>query len=200
MPRICAIVALLSVVVLGYASEALSQSIEIAGFGGYGFGGALASTDGGRNVSIEGGLVYGGTLTGAISPSWRIEALVSRQESHLAGDLPGTQLDAVLSRYMAGIQEEKGQGRTRAFGTFLVGATRFDPSGYEAQTWFTLGLGLGVKTRLASHLGLRFEARGYYTPVDSGGGVACSGGRCIFAFSGSGLFQGDVSGGVLVAF
>ena len=46
----------------------------------------------------------------------------------------------------------------------------------------------------------RFEARGFYTPVTSGGGAICSNGRCTFAYSGSGMFQGDVSGGVVFVF
>jgi hypothetical protein len=46
----------------------------------------------------------------------------------------------------------------------------------------------------------RFEARGFYTPVTSGGGAICSNGRCTFAYSGSGVFQGDVSGAVVFAF
>jgi hypothetical protein len=101
---------------------------------------------------------------------------------------------------MAGIQEEKSRGNLRAFGTFLVGVTRFVASGFDSETWFTVGLGVGVKTRLTRHVGLRFEARGFYTPVTSNGAVVCSSGACLFAFSGSGMFQGDLSGGVLFAF
>ncbi len=49
-------------------------------------------------------------------------------------------------------------------------------------------------------MGLRFEARGLYTLVRASGGVFCANGSCLFAFSGSGLWQGDVSGGLILAF
>jgi hypothetical protein len=193
--------ALLScLLVVGLAPAARAQSLELAGFGGYGYGGGLTSTEGGRDVPIEGGVVYGGTLTLAINSSWRIEALYARQDSRLEGEYGTGHISAVLERFMGGIQEERGRGRTRGFGTFLIGATRFAPAGFDSQTWFTLGFGLGVKAYATKNLGLRFEARGYYTPVDSSGGAVCASGRCIFSFSGSGLFQGDVSGGVILAF
>lgn len=53
---------------------------------------------------------------------------------------------------------------------------------------------------MAQHLGLRFEAHGYYLPVNASGATICSGGQCIFGFSGSGMFQGDVSAGILIPF
>jgi hypothetical protein len=140
------------------------------------------------------------TSAALYSRTWRVEALVSRQESRVEGGAPGSHINVALERYMAGIQEEKARGGLRALGTLLVGATRFAPSGFESDIWFTIGVGLGVKTRLSDHVGLRFEARGYYTPLNSSGATVCGGGNCIFAFSGSGVFQGDVSGGMLFVF
>ena len=32
------------------------------------------------------------------------------------------------------------------------------------------------------------------------GGTFCAGGTCVFAFSGQGCLQGDVSGGLILAF
>jgi hypothetical protein len=49
-------------------------------------------------------------------------------------------------------------------------------------------------------VGLRLETRGYWTLVSGEGGVACVNGSCLFAFSGSGLWQGDVNGGLVLAF
>jgi hypothetical protein len=108
-----------------------------------------------------------------------------------------------IERYLAGFQEEKGEGGTvRWFGTVWLGATRFVPGlgGYDATTKFGGGVGLGVKMFFAKNVGLRLEARGFYTLVKGEGGAFCVNGQCLFAFSGTGLWQGDVSGGLILAF
>jgi hypothetical protein len=64
---------------------------------------------------------------------------------------------------------------------------------------FTLGLSLGLKRALSERFGFRAEARGFFVNVDSGGGVICSG-SCLFVFRASGLWQGDLSAGVTLAF
>lgn len=200
MTRLCVAFAVLLVVLPGLGVDAHAQTAEIAAFAGFGFGGALTSTVGGQDIPIEGGLTYGAAFSTPIARTWRIEGLFTRQESRLAEVRSGARIDVAMERYMAGIQEEKSSGRLRAFGTFLVGATRFAPAGFDSETWFTVGLGLGVKTRLTGHLGLRFEARGFYMPVTSNGAAVCSSGTCIFGYSGSGMFQGDFAAGVLFAF
>jgi hypothetical protein len=200
MMRRCAALAVLLVALLGLGVEAHAQTAEIAVFAGFGFGGSLASPAGGQDIPIEAGPAYGAAFNTPIASTWRIELLFSRQASRLAEARSGAHIDVAMERYMAGIQEEKASGRVRAFGTFLIGATRFVPAGFDSEAWFTVGLGLGVKTRLTEHVGLRFEGRAFYTPVTGNGATVCSSGRCIFGYSGSGMFQGDVSGGVLFAF
>ena len=64
---------------------------------------------------------------------------------------------------------------------------------------FTLGLSLGLKRALSNRFGFRAEARGFFVSVDSGGGVICRG-SCLFVFRGSGLWQGDLTAGVTMAF
>ena len=58
---------------------------------------------------------------------------------------------------MVGIEEEKGEegAKTRFFGVFLLGATRFLPTGYDSSSGFTLGLSLGVKLYLSKNVGFR---------------------------------------------
>jgi hypothetical protein len=196
---LCVVPALLVVLLLGTAFDARAQSPEFAVFAGWGFGGAMSSPAGGQNVGMDAGLLAGAAFSAPIARTWRVEAVVSRQQSRLAAQATDAHVDLAIERYLACIQEEQTRGRTRAFGTFFIGATRFVPSGFDSETWFTVGLGLGVKQALSAHVGLRFEARGFYTPV-SGGATVCSGGRCLFALSGSGMFQGDLAGGLLVVF
>ena len=142
-----------------------------------------------QQYSFEGGFVWGGTVSLALGRRWRVELLYSRQGGGLATPRAAVPtLDLTTERLMAGIQEEKGHGRMRYFGSFMLGATRFTPalSGLGSDTRFAMSLGLGLKRFVSDHFGLRLEARAFYTLVESGGGIFCSGG-CLFVFSGSGI-------------
>jgi opacity protein-like surface antigen len=191
----------LALAVLLAAADARAQKLQLTPFAGYAFGGSVRDTalDGQR--SFDASLAYGGSLSVPISEAWRFELLYSRQETKLGGGLAPS-FDVTIERYLAGFQEEKGEGKARWFGTVWLGATRFVPgqSGFDSETRFGGGVGLGVKTFLAKNVGLRFEARGLYTLVSGSGGVFCTNGSCLFAFSGSSLWQGDVSGGLILAF
>jgi len=193
----------LATLVLAVAAGARAQSVQVTGFGGWDFGGSVRDTAFDESRSFEAALAYGGAVSFPISESWRFELLYSRQETQLEDGLAPA-FDVTIERYLGGFQEEKplGEGRARWFGTVWLGATRFVPGlgGFEAQTKFGAGLGLGVKTYFGKNVGLRFETRGYWTLVSGEGGMACVNGNCLFAFSGSGLWQGDVSGGLILAF
>jgi len=195
MPAMLAVALLLG-------GEARAQSVQITPFVGYAFGGSVRDTVLDESRSFDAALDYGGTLNFAISESWRFELLYSRQETKISGNGLSPSFDVTIERYLAGFQEEKGEGNIRYFGTFWLGATRFVPglAGYDAETRFGGGVGLGVKTFPVKNVGLRFEARGFYTLVKGEGGAFCSNGACLFAFSGTGLWQGDVSAGLILAF
>lgn len=191
----------LGVVGLLVCGEAAAQNaqpppnVEVAPFVGVQFGGSVHAQSG-ANTSFGADLDYGGTIDVRVAGSWSVEVLYSRQATELG---PG--FDATVERYMAGVVEEQDYGRTRFFGVALLGATRFVPgfSGYGSSALFTIGLGLGVKHRLTDRFGLRADVRGFYAITQSGGGLFCSGG-CLFTFSGSGLLQGDLTAGVVLAF
>ncbi len=200
MTRIRTVGVVLVLAFFGFGVDARAQTSEVAALCGIGFGGSLASPAGGGSLDIEAGPVCGGALNTQLSRTWRFEGLFLRQRSHVSGERPATETDVALERYLAGFQEELPWGKARAFGTFLLGATRFASAASDDEWWFTIGLGLGVKTRLASRVGLRFEARGYYVPVTVGGVTVCGAGGCFFKYTGSGTFQGDVTAGVLFGF
>ena len=178
-------------------------TVQIAPFAGYHFGGSIWSETLERQYSFKSGLDYGGTLDIALSETWRVEFLYLRQETSLeSSGIAGPSFDVTLERYMIGIQEEKGEGSVKAFGVLLAGATRLIPGLEDAgsETYFSAGLSLGVKTFFTRNVGLRFEGRGFYTRVSGGGGFYCTAGQCLFSFSGAGIWQGDVSGGLIIAF
>ena len=201
MPRSVKMPTALAVALLLGAAPARAQSVQITPFVGYAFGGSVRDTVLDESRSFDAALDYGGTLSFPISESWRFELLYSRQETKLASGL-GPPFDVTIERYLGGFQEEKGEGNVRWFGTVWFGATRFVPGlgGFDSETKFGAGVGLGVKTFPAKNVGLRLEARGFYTLVKGEGGAFCANGTCLFAFSGTGLWQGDVSAGLILAF
>lgn len=201
MPRSVKMLTALAAALLLGATAARAQSVQITPFVGYAFGGSVRDAVLDESRSFDAALDYGGTLSFPIGESWRFELLYSRQETKLAGGL-GSSFDVTIERYMGGFQEEKGDERLRWFGTVWFGATRFVPGlgGYDSTTKFGAAVGLGVKTFPAKNVGLRLEARGFYTLVKGEGGAFCASGTCLFAFSGTGLWQGDVSAGLILAF
>ncbi len=184
-------------------ASARAQSVQITPFAGFAFGGSVRDAALGDERSFDSALAYGGAVSFPVSKGWRFELLYSRQPTQLGGGL-GAPFDVTIERYLAGFQEEKGEegARVRWFGSVWLGATRFVPGlgGYDSATKFGGGVGLGVKTFLAKNVGLRFEGRAFYTLVQGEGGIACVNGSCLFVFSGSGLWQGDVSAGLILAF
>ena len=186
---------------LGGGPRLDQQKVQLSALGGWGFGGSVYDETLMQDRSFKAAPVFGGALALKVKDGWNAELYYSRQLSELDGGLvPG--LDVTIERYLVGIQEEKGDDRFRWVGTVYGGATRFVPGleGFGSETRFTGGIGLGAKAFFTQNLGLRIEARGFYTVVDAEGGFICSAGTCLFSFSGSGLWQGDVGGGLVIAF
>ena len=175
-------------------------TLQIAPFVGYQFGGSVFSEVLDRTVSLESAMSWGGSIDIAISQSWRLELYYSRQDTQLEALF--VPFDVGGERYMIGIMEEKGEGSVKVFGTLLLGAARLVPGDGDlgSETYFSAGLGLGVKSFFTKNIGLRLEGHGFYTVVDSGGGMFCTAGTCLFSFSGRGLWQGDVAAGLIIAF
>lgn len=78
----------------------------------------------------------------------------------------------------------------------------YSSDGDESETKFMLGASGGAKfLRPQAPLGLRVEARGYFTFAGGGGaGIGCGPGGCSFGFSGNAFFQLDLVAGVILNF
>lgn len=183
------------------APPAVCQTVEVGAFGGLSFGGELIATPGYESAPLQAGLLYGGTVNVEFIPRWRFEALVMRQETKVRGPAYGAYVDVNVDRYLGGVQSQEPLSRRfDVFGEVMLGATRYTPRGYESELWFTLGAAAGVKGYLAPHIGVRLEARGYYTPVVISGVGVCGGYGCIIGYTGTGTFQGDLAAGMFIAF
>jgi hypothetical protein len=191
-------------VAVAAATQASAQSVMISGFGGFRMGGGFSGSVTQAQYDIANSESFGGTLDIATSKSFRFELLFSRQQSEVGLDEwgVGPRVPLTVDVYQAGILEERGEGKARGIGALLVGATRFIPgaTGFDDEFHFSASLMLGGKYMLAKHFGLRFEARGIVTFVSGGGGALCGYGRCLVVYSGSTIFQPEVTGGLTLAF
>jgi hypothetical protein len=179
-----------------------AQVFEISPFYGYRFGGSF-ETSSGQDTDLEAGRSYGLSLDYAPHDAdMTLELFWSRQESGL--DLDGSgglnHLDMTIDEFMLGGVYEEGRGRLRGTVTALAGATLFSPDAGDAEARFTLSFGVGVKYFLLKNLALRADLRGYMTVVESDTAFISSGGRTVVYFSGSVVWQGEVSGGITLSF
>jgi len=199
-------------VFLAFVAPALAQShvnitqenIEITPFGGWRTGGGLTGDLDGtnRSFSIESGGIYGGALDINLHrANLKLEVLYSHQGTELdtAGLLlGGAPLD--VDYLQGGLLQETGDEHRRFFLSLLAGATKFNPRGFDSVTKFSLSLGGGAKVFISRNVGLRFEGRAFLTFLETDGGAFCANGTCLFAYSGKNMWQGEFTGGLILAF
>lgn len=154
------------------------------------------------NVEIEESAVFGILLDIPLTPYWQLELLANRQESSFIVDSglfePEEELGDVTVTYLhAGILLQWGLGQVNPFLTASAGLARIDPEFEEldADNRFSASFGGGVKVFFADNIGLRLEARGFWTDLDTGFED-----RYDRYDSGDGLAQGEASVGLIVAF
>jgi hypothetical protein len=82
-----------------------------------------------------------------------------------------------------------------------AGATLMLPDidGAGSEVRFSASAAVGLLYHVSDRVGIRLEARGWFTFTDASGGIFCSGG-CAIAFSGSGFAQGELSAGLQLGF
>jgi hypothetical protein len=197
MSRRTQLFALPAALVLLSPASALAGDVTLEPFVGIQYGGAFHAVGSGR-ASIGVGLQYGATLDVAIGGErWGAQAFFARQDSELEG-VP--RLGVAVERYMAGVREEKGDGRFRFRGVFLLGATRFALDGLGSDVRFTVAPGLGASVSLSPRFALRADVRAYYAVISSAGGTACVNYSCLYVFGGTGVWQGDLTAAVELRF
>jgi hypothetical protein len=176
---------------------------EISPHFGYRWGGDL-ETESGHGISLEDGRAYGLSFdySTADNPGIKLEILWSRQESGFDLSTPSSlqSLDMTVDNFQIGGVLETSRGRARAYLTGLIGATLFDPEDSDPEAYFSLSIGGGVKYFLFPNLALRADLRGYCTVVDSESAFISSGGVTLVRFSGSTMWQGEITGGITLAF
>ncbi len=176
---------------------------EISPQYGYRWGGDFESATGGK-LNLKDARAYGLSLN--FDPhhdaDLRYELLWSRQESGVdfQGPAGPTHLKVTVDEFQIGGVLGTSQGRLHEYITGLAGATLFGPQGNDSEVRFSLSIGGGVKFYLFRNLALRADVRGFCTLVESDSAFISSGGVTLIRFSGDTMWQGEISGGITLAF
>ncbi len=186
---------------------------EITPFVGYVFGNSVSTRNG--KLGIASDMNYGVLLDINVRPGGQVELSYARQDTKFTydqfGGIKRDLTDVAVNYFQIGGLGYVARGQAQPFMSFTLGATWYDPKEStiddgEGNTiriddeWrFSMQLGLGAKYFASERVGLRVQGRLYATFLDSGGGVFCGFGGCSLGLFGTGVVQGDFSGGVTIA-
>lgn len=193
------------VVLLGLFAFAVpaAANVEIAPFAGLRFGGSLEDIDTGGKIEINDSSSFGLILDFDSEPGKQIEVYLSRQATRLdtTGVVTGDpRFDLVLDTlHIGGLYFPTPDERFAPFVSGTFGLTRITPdrADLEAEHFFSVALGFGAKAWFGKSFGLRLDARGIYTAIDSGSTLFCSGG-CTVRIHSNGFWQAET--GVALVF
>lgn len=209
--RALAACALIGVACFAPVASAADPLVQIAGYGGYQFGGEVQANYAGfkRSASIEDSPSYGGTIDFRVGPGAYAELAYSRQDTVLAlrGPEGSYRYDLSVQYFTIGGAQQfhlRGTDILRPTIGAGLGAVRFGASSAEqsADDWHvTLILEGGLVLQVIRNFGLRFRARLLTSFLASESTLFCGTQvGCGYTVSGTALFQGDMSAGAYIAF
>jgi hypothetical protein len=153
------------------------------------------------SVEIEESATYGAIFDIPLGESgWKLELLANRQDSTLIVNRglldPTIELgDITLGTYHVGFLYQWGPGQVEPFIVFSGGLTRLEPDfpGVSGDNRLSGSFGGGVKLFFSDNIGLRLEARGYWTDLSDA--------EVNDRFDADeALYQGEGSAGLIIAF
>lgn len=181
---------------------------EITPFAAYRVGGSFNDADSEAELELAESNAWGLIVNGDVKSNTEWEVLYARQSTKVDASgitLPQPAFDIDVDYlHFGGTYLFDGE-RVRPFIAMTIGATRFDPdlSGSGARTFFSMSLGAGWKFRLAEHIGLRLEGRGYGTLIDNNSRLFCvsdGGGACLITVEGRIITQWEARAGLSIRF
>lgn len=183
------------------ARAADQSEIGLMAFAGYRGGGHFDAVSGPDNFSIESGESYGAALSWFASSDIRYRVVYDFQPTAIHGK--GVDLD-IEHLHLDGALPFNGTDKLVPYIAGGVGATRFRPKGYDAESDFSITLGLGLDGSLSKHAYYTFEARTYFTFTSGDSELFCTStggaGGCLVRASGNSLFEYELIGGIGVRF
>jgi hypothetical protein len=184
-----------------------AQEIRLTPFVGYRFFGSLTDYYG-NNISSNDAMSFGGFVSFMSPAGTGIELGYSRQDTDVVISAPflgRERYDVKIDHWsLAGVREvRRPNSSLTPFGTGFLGFSRMSSSdGDGSLSKFLLGLSGGALIAPpTSPVGLRLEARGYFTLAGGGGAsVGCGTGGCGFGFGSEAFFQMDLLAGLSFRF
>jgi opacity protein-like surface antigen len=181
------IAGVLFLAVAAAAAQPAAMTVEISPFAGYLWGGQFFKAGnpfGKVEVRAADHLTYGLRFGYSVQPLLQIELQASRTKTSFlsnSSDLGRERLGELkIDSLIAYANIPFATGRFVPYLSLGAGASRLDPDLASSQfqfsrtTRFTGSVGLGAKARLADHVGIRADARGYAIRLgDTFFGVAC---------------------------
>jgi len=178
---------------------------ELTPYAGWQWGGGLTTSLG--EIKIDAAMNVGGILGIRTSAMQVVELTYNYQKSSVVLQRGGVVADSTLFDLnthfiQLGGRAERVSGPVTPFVLGGLGITIFDPSarGRGSETRFSVHFGGGLRAPISSRVALRGQLRGWFSFLSTTGGAFCGTGGCSFGVSGSGVFQGDVSGGLTIGF
>src|SRR5262245_8363190 len=170
-------------------------------YAGYLVGGNLTDVNSGNKWEFSDGGAYALAAGFGLSRTTQIEVFASQRKSSLKTSGASGSIGMDVLYFHAGgtaFFDAIGSGWYVAGG---MGATHLQPAdaGLNPETRPSLNLGFGYMLPLGRHFGLKIEARGYATLVNSNGGLFCSGG-CVVQIKGDTFTQAEVLAGFAARF
>lgn len=179
--------------------------VEFTGFAGYRSGGDFKEPTTGERLELDSDNSLGLILNIDHDANTQWEFLFSRQSTRLKP----APLFTGESRFDVDVSYVSGGGiyvwRGPKVEPFLgagLGIANLSPQDprYDSETRVLFSLNGGYRFRLTEQVGLRLEARGYYTLLNSDAAVFCGNGACIARVDSSGFTQLEINAGLSVRF
>ena len=180
-----------------------SAQVQLTAYTGYQFGSSTnvyGYYNQGR-FKIKASQDFGGMLSVELAPYTHAEFSYTYMGTYATleqgGAFPETLGDVDVHYYqIGGVRETPVGDNVDAFGSLTFGGTTFAPKeyGYNNKTYFSVGIGGGLKLWLSDVVGVRVQAR-MLMPVTWGGFYFGTGGAG--ASVGSAIISGDVGGGLI---
>ncbi len=187
------------------------NTFELTPFVGYSWGGTIRSfqTDLFKSdVDLASSANIGATFGIPINDSgMKVELMVDHQQTHFQSGRglfePGANLgDVNVTYFHGGLLIPFGDSRNATpFIVVSAGLANVDPklAGVTSENKFSASAGVGVKVPVNRNLGIRVEARGFFTALsNSNDNSVCS--RCGFNNNNDNLYQGEVNMGLTLKF
>ena len=175
--RIAGALMLASVLFAGPAAAQMTLTL----YAGYVGSDGIENTTTDAQATVKSSPAFALAVGTMLDPSREVQLLYSQQSTTLSPGGSAAPFDLTIRYLHIGgtsfVDGPVGRGVYVAGG---IGATQFSPStaGYGSEVRASLNLGVGYYWPLNDNIGLRAEARGFATFVNSSGGFMCSGG-CV---------------------